>query len=266
VRRPRSTRCAELAAAIVFALPALCAAQSAPAVPELVTDRPGFGESSGVVGRGTIQIETGLTLEQTDPTRRQLTAPQVLARVGVAPRVELRVSADGLIDQSVRLPSGRAHTDGRSDAEVGGKVKLLDESRAGVDVAVLPYVSLPTASSGFGSGHSDPGFKVVAARGMPRGFGLSATFNAADASGDSGRTWQREISVSLDHGVGGGVGAYGEVDGSFAGRGCGCSVDGGITVPVGVNGQFDLEVGRGVHGEAQQWFVGAGFVVRHVHR
>jgi hypothetical protein len=246
----------------VLALPALCAAQSAPVAPELVSDRPGFGESSSVVERGTIQIETGLTLQQTDALQRQLTAPQLLARVGVAPRVELRVSADGLIDQSVRTPSGRAHTDGRSDAEVGGKVKLLDEARAGVDVAVLPYVSLPTASNGFGSAHYDPGFKVVAGLGLPHGVGLSGTLNAADPAGDTGRAWQREISVSLDHGVGGGVGAYGEVDGAFAGRGCGCSVDGGLTVPVGADGQFDIEMGRGVHGAAQNWFVGVGFVIR----
>jgi len=246
----------------VLALPALCGAQSAPAAPELVSDRPGFGESSAVVERGTIQLETGLTLQQTDASQRQLTAPQLLARVGVAPRVELRVSADGLIDQSVRTPSGRAHAHGRSDAEVGGKVKLLDEARAGVDVALLPYVSLPTASNGFGSAHYDPGFKVAAGRGLPHGFGLSGTFNASDPAGDAGRAWQREISVSLDHGVGGGAGAYGEVDAAFAGGACGCSVDAGITVPVGTNGQFDVEVGRGVHGAAQQWFVGAGFVIR----
>jgi hypothetical protein len=252
-----------LAVLFVLLQPALCAAQ-ATAVPELVTDRPGFGESSGVVGRGTIQIETGLTLEQTDAARRQFTAPQLLARVGVAPRVELRVSADGWIDQSVRTPAGRVHTHGRSDAEVGGKVKLLDEDRAGVDVALLPYVSLPTASNGFGSDHYDPGFKIAAGRGLPRGFGLSSTFNAGDASGDDGRAWQREISLSLDHGVGG-VGAFGEMDGAFAGAGCNCSVDAGITVPVGANGQLDVEFGRGVHGAAQDWFVGVGFVVRRLH-
>ena len=261
MRRPRSNPYAELTAAFVLALPALCVAQSAPAVPELTTDRPGFGESSAVVGRGTIQLESGLTLQQTGDTR-QVTAPQLLARVGVAPRIELRVSVDGVIDQAVRTASGRAHTHGRADAEVGGKVKLFDEARAGVDVAVLPYVSLPTASPGFGSAHYDPGFKVAAGRGLPRGFGLSGTFNAADPAGDAGRAWQREISVSLDHGVGGGVGAYGEVDGAFAGTGCGCSVDGGVTVPIGTDGQFDVEMGRRVHGAAQDWFVGAGFVIR----
>lgn len=247
-------------------MPVLCAAQSAPSVPELVSDRPGFGESSSVVERGTIQIETGFTLEQTDSTRRQVTAPQLLVRVGVAPRVELRLSADGLIEQSVQTSAGRARSHGRSDAEVGGKVKLLDEARAGVDVAVLPYLSLPTASSGFGSRHYDPGVKVAAGGGLPHGFGLSGTFNAADASGDVRRVWQREISVSLDHGVGAGVSAYGELDDACAGGACSGSVDGGITVPAGSNGQVDVEVGRRVYGEAQNWFVGAGFVVRHLHR
>jgi len=258
-----------LAVLFVLLQPALCAAQapaSPPAGPELVTDRPGFGESSSVVGHGTIQIETGFTLEQTDSARRQVSAPQLLARVGVASRLELRVSADGFIEQSDRTPAGRTQTHGRSDAEVGAKVKLLDEARAGVDLAVLPYLSLPTASNGLGSAHYDPGFKVAAARGLPRGFGLSGTLNAASASGDDRRAWGREISVSLDHGVGGGVAAYGEVDGAFAGADCGCSVDGGVTVPIGANGQFDVEFGRGVHGAAQKWFVGAGFVVRRLHR
>jgi hypothetical protein len=79
VRRLRSIPCAELAAAIVLALPAIGAAQSAPAVPELVSDRPGFGESSSVAGRGTIRLNR-VTLEQTDAERRQVMAPQPPSR------------------------------------------------------------------------------------------------------------------------------------------------------------------------------------------
>jgi len=246
-------------------LPAVCAAQAppaAPSTPELVTDRPGFGESSGVVGRGTIQIESGVTVEQTDRTLRQVTVPQVLARVGLGTGIELRLSADGLIDQSVRTPTGPAHADGRSDTVIGGKVNVLEAARADADLAVIAYVSLPTASTGFGSDHYDPGFKIAAGRDLPHGFGASGTFNAAAASGDAGRAWQREVSVSLDHRVHGGVGAYAEVDGSFAGRGCDCSVDGGLTMAIGVDRQFDVEAGRGVHGAAQDWFVGAGFAIR----
>jgi hypothetical protein len=266
VSRRRSTWCAELTAAFVLAVPALGAAQSTAAAPDLVTDRPGFGESSAVVERDAIQIEAGITVQQSTPSIREVSAPQVLARIGVTPRVEFRVATDGLIADSVRTPTGPVHTHGGSDSEVGGKVKLFDATRAGIDLAVIPYLSLPTASRGFGSDHIDPGFKVAASRDLPRGFGLSGTFNTAEVSGDGGRVWQRELSVSLDHGVGAGVGAFGEVDSAFNGSGCDCSVDGGITVALGTNGQVDVEAGRGLHGAAQDWFVGAGFVVRYRHR
>ena len=234
--RPRPIRRAELAAVLVLALPATCAAQGAAANPELVTDRPGFGESSAVVGRGTLQAETGLTVVRADHAHPRDTIAQVLLRGGITSRAELRLAVDG------------------HDVEVGGKVKLLDATRAGLDLAVIPYLS------------HDPGGKVAAGRGLPHGFGLSGTFNATDARGDGGRAWQREVSLSLDHGLGARVGAYGEVDGGFAGYGCACSVDGGVTIGVGAHGQFDVEVGHRVHGEAQDWFAGVGFAVRRLHR
>lgn len=234
--RSRPIRRAELAAALVLALPALCAAQGAAATPELITDRPGFGESSAVVGPGTLQVETGLVVARADHDHPRDTTGQVMLRAGVASRGELRFAVDG------------------HDVEVGGKVKLLDAAHAGIDLAVIPYLS------------RDPGFKVAAGRELPRGFELSGTFNATDGRSDSGRTWMKEISLSLDHALGERLGAYGEVDGGFAGHGCACSVDGGITVGVGANGQFDVEVGHRVHGEAQDWFMGVGFAVRRLHR
>ena len=229
--------------AVAFLAPAVCAAQvPASALPELVTDRPGFGESSAVVARGTLQIESGVSLEDSRAAHRTDAAGQLLGRIGVAPRVELRVGVDG------------------SDTEIGGKVKLADTARAGVDVAVIPYVSLPAEDAG-GRAH-DPGFKVAASADLPRGFGLSGTFNAADARGDTRRAWQRELSVSLGHALSSRLAAYGEADGTFAGRRCACSIDGGVTTAVGRNAQVDVEAGRGLHGPAQKWFVGAGLVFR----
>ena len=243
--RRRPNRRAEVAALLVLALPALSAAQSPPAPQapsDLVTDRPGFGESSAVVARGTIQIESGLALDQIDRDRRDVSG-QLLARVGIAPRLELRVAADG------------------SDAEIGGKVKLADAERAGVDVALIGYLSL-AAGAGGGGRARDPGFKIAASGDLPHGFGLSSTFNAADVTTGGVRAWQREVSVSLDHELRGRVAAYGEVDGGFGGGGCDCSVDGGVTVGVGANAQVDAEAGRGLHGAASDWFVGVGFVLR----
>src|SRR5262245_33121430 len=130
VWRSRPIRRAELAAALVLALPALCAAQGPTAPPELITDRPGFGESSAVVGPGTLQVETGLVVARADHDHARDTTGHVTLRAGLASRAELRFAVDG------------------HDVEVGAKVKLLDAGRTGLDLSVIPYLS------------RDPGFKV----------------------------------------------------------------------------------------------------------
>jgi len=251
--------------ALVLFTAAAGSAQTLPAVPDLVTDRPDFTESSEVVGHRIVQIESGLTLEQTDAQTRQLTAPQLLVRVGVGPRFELRFAGDGFVSQSLQTPSGHLRTSGRSDLEIGGKFKFVDADRAGVDMAVIPFLSLPTASNGFSSNGYDPGVKLTLSRDLPRGFGLSGNVNVADVTSDQGRAWEREASVSLGHALGGPFGAYWETYGTLAGRRCDCTVNAGVTMALGANRQLDVEVGRGISGQTQDWFVGLGFAVRRLH-
>src|SRR5690242_18428459 len=101
--------------AALLAGPALtCAAQTGGGVPELVTDRPDFTESSEVVGPRVVQIESGFTLEQDDASTRQMTAPQMLVRVGIGRRAELRFAGDGFVSQSLSTAAGHVRTSGRS--------------------------------------------------------------------------------------------------------------------------------------------------------
>jgi Putative MetA-pathway of phenol degradation len=184
----------------------------------------------------------------------------------VGQRFELRFAGDGFGSQSVETPSGLVRTGGHSDAEIGAKWKFLDQPAVGFDMAVIPFLSLPTAADGFGTTGYDPGFKLTVARELPRGFGLSGNFNAASVTSEAGRAWEREASVSLGHGFGGAWGAYWETYGSFSDGGCDCTVNTGVTHALGHNGQVDVEVGRGVSGNAQDWFVGVGLAVRRLHR
>jgi hypothetical protein len=240
-------------------------AQSSAAVPPLVTDRPGFGESSEVVGHGVVQLESGLTLAQVEDGQRQITVPELLVRFGIGRRFELRIAGDGYVARADAAPGGWTWTHGHSDLELGGKLKLLDAAH-GADLAVIPFLSLPTASPGFSTARYDPGFKIAVARGVPLGFDVSATYNTADATSDSGRAWEQEASLALDHPVRGAMGAFGEVDGQLHDGRCDCSVDAGVAVAMGPDGQFDLAVGRRVSGAAQDWFVGVGFSIRHRRR
>lgn len=258
-----SLRVSLVAVAMSVACVEICAAHSV--VAKLVTDRPDFTESSEVVGSGVVQIESGLTFEQTDETVRQVTAPQLLVRVGIGPRFELRFAGDGFVSQSVETPGGVERSGGHSDAEIGAKVKFFDAHTVGIDMAVIPFLSLATASDGFGTTGYDPGVKLTVARDLVRGFARSGNFNTAAVTGEASRAWEREASVSLAHGLGGPWGAYWETYGSFHDSDCDCTVNTGVTRALGENGQVDVEVGRGVSGHAQDWFVGVGFAVRRFH-
>lgn len=257
-------RLTPLAGLLVLCAAGSSLAQTAPD-PELITDRPDFTESSEVVGRGVVQIEAGITVEEPDSSVRQVTLPQLLVRIGLGSRVELRLASDGFVSQSLADAGGRHSHRGRSDMEIGAKVKLLDADRAGFDLALIPALSLPIASDDFGSHGYDPGVKLTVARDLPREFGLSANVNTASVTEGDGRVWTREASVSLAHGLGGPFGGYWEAYGSFDRGGCDCTLNTGVTMALGANRQVDVEVGHGVSGDARGWFVGLGFALRRLH-
>ena len=236
-------------------------------LPELVTDRPDFTESSNVVGRGILQVEMGTTLESNgkDADRdRTLTTPLALMRIGVSKRIELRFGTDGYMLDTTGIGAAQAVTRGQSDLEVGAKVVLLDESHR-VQFAVIPMASLPTGKAGITSGTVDPTVKLTWATSLPRNFALSGNANLERLGDDHGRYTESVLSFSLGHDLGLGWGGYWEAFG-FMPKGrpgnAAWTVDTGITHGIGGNLQIDLEVGRGVTAAAPDWFIGAGVGIR----
>jgi hypothetical protein len=228
-------------------------------VPEIVTDRPDFTESGEIIPFGWLQIESGVSLEG-DAVTRAFTAPSALLRFGLGLRTEFRFGAEGLVSESV----GNFRQNGGSDLELGAKIRLLDADRAGIDLAVLPMVSLPTGTDHFTSGGVDPTLKITWARDLPSGFGLTGNFNLSSLTEDGQRFHQRAISVSLGHDLFMGWGGYAEAYGfskMSATEGAGITVNGGVSRLLGRRMQIDIEAGRGVTAAAPDWFVGCGFAV-----
>ena len=232
--------------------------------PDMVTDRPDFTESSDVIPPGLFQFESGVSYEgntRNGVPERNLVVPGALMRIGLLPRVELRLGGDGFLSQNVDDLS----TSGYSDLEVGVKARLLDQRRAGIDLAVIPMVSLPIGSDGFTSGGIDPTVKITWARDVPAGFDVSGNFNFASVTDDLGRFNRKTVSVSMAHdlvaGWGGFIETYGftpmERDSAW-----GVTLDFGVTRSIGRDFQFDVEAGRGLTAAAPDWFVGLGFAVR----
>lgn len=228
--------------------------------PELVTDRPDFTESSEVVGRGLIQFEAGFSYESDERVGR-ISVPGSLGRIGVFPRVELRIGTDGMV--TFDGDDGR-RVFGMADLETGVKIRLFDEQQVGVDVAMIPMLSFPTGTERVSTGAVDFTLKLTWARELPAGFGLSGNYNVAYLKDDR-RLTQQALSVSLGHDLFAGWGGYIEAYGFMPmarGIGAGWTIDGGVSRMIGENFQFDIEGGRGITDEAPDWFVGFGFAIR----
>jgi hypothetical protein len=254
-------------------LPRPATAQPAPSasretsIGDISPDRPGLGDGSGIVGRGVWQIETGWSFEserEDDAVQHEMALPLVLFRVGVTDRFELRVGADGLLSDTSSRPGSRRHS-GRSDIEVGAKLKLIESARTGFELSVLPIVSLPIGSNDFTSGGYDPTVEFAWTQPLPRDFSLSGNVTAASVSGENRRFTQHILTLSIDRDVAAGWNAFAEAfhASSFIRAGHDVwIVDTGATHRLGHRAQFDVSVGRGVTAAAPDWFVSAGISLR----
>ncbi len=233
----------------------------------LETDRPDITESSSVVGAGLWQLESGVLFQsdRMDPvTAHDTSLPNVLMRIGVSSRMELRIGGEGFLAESLSTPGSGLATGG-SDLELGLKYKFVDQSRAGIDVSVIPLVSIATGSDSFSSGGLDPTVKFVVARDLPRGFGIGGNVIVASITEDSRRFTQTSVRASLGHDLGAGWGGFWELYGASAlsrDGGRAWLFDTGVTHSFGKDVQIDVSVGRGLTTDAPDWFLGAGFALR----
>ena len=194
----------------------------------------------------------------------ELALPLALFRVGVTDRFELRVGADGLLSDTSSSPGSR-RLSGRSDVEVGAKLKLIESARTGFELSVLPILSLPIGSSAFTSGGYDPTVEMAWAQSLPRGFSLSGNVTAASVSEDDHRFTQHILTVSVDRDIAAGWNGFAEAfrASSFERDGAAVwIVDAGATHRLGRQAQFDVSVGRGVTAAAPDWFISAGISLR----
>lgn len=233
-------------------------------LPEMVADRPDFTESTDVVGRGVIQTENGFTVERSQGGS-SLAGPELLVRIGLGKRLELRAGGDGFLSE--RMP-GASMVSGHSDVELGVKVLLFDEGRHRPAISLIPIVSAPLGSAGFSSGGYDPTLKAALEKDLPRGFSLGGNVNFSSLSTPCGRFLQTALGASAGHSLGGGFRGFWEIfgftpwekDGSTAGI-----ADTGASRSIGRNAQVDIRIGKRLTSSGPGWFWGMGVAFRQPH-
>ncbi len=235
----------------------------------LVTDRPDFTEAPVVVGPKMVQFETGVlwgTEAAAGLTVKELSAPNLLLRLGMSERLELRVGMQGLVSDTSGRPNAEWRTSA-SNTDVGVKYQLARQEGLGLDLAVIAHVSMPTGG-GTSSGNADPAVKLAWGRALGWA-SVTGNFNWMSATTpDDERERVLDGSLSVGHALWGSWGAFWEavvttvdtVDDADAPTTW--TGNAGVTRLFGDNLQVDAYVGRGLNDAAQDWALGAGVSYR----
>ena len=155
----------------------ICCGTTAQAAEEAIaTDRPDFVESSDVVGKGHVQIETSLAWERDKTgslTTRTRSTPSLL-RLGLGEDWELRFETDGSLNQRTSDLGVTTRERGWSDLSVGIKWHTAegDEATHKPGTAWLFHVDVDSGSSAFRGQGLRPSLRFVAEWELPDGFSL----------------------------------------------------------------------------------------------
>ena len=175
--------------------PLLCVGFIAPVSADsdvITTDRPSVTESSVVVPRGALQIESGL--QATDNAGQwTLDLPQSFVRYGLFQNTELRLAVP---DYFVHLPAGSSTVSGFGDVAIGLKQQLGPVG--GFDLSVNPFVSLPTGARGISSGAYDPGLQIPWSRTLTSDWTAAGQLAAYWPSEDGSRNYTSELTLLFD--------------------------------------------------------------------
>ena len=196
------------------AFAALLAATSAPALAagaggddSICTDRPGKGNNACTVPAGKLQLETDLidwtrddengvrtdTILYTNPTLKLGLSDSADLQLNIAPYEEVRSRAGGVTSR----------VGGIGDLFVRFKQRLTDSS-AKTQVALFPFVKLPTARRALGNGAVEGGLSVPVNIDLPNdvSLGISPEADLLLDSDGSGRHLGAMTAINLGKMIG----------------------------------------------------------------
>ena len=239
----------------------------------LETDRPDFTEASSTVGCGRVQLEFGYTYigDNEDDTRvRAHSFPETLLRVGMlADWFEFRL-AWNYVSERTTVAGVSSTIDGPEDLYVGAKLALTLQEGIWPEMALMPQMTVPTASEGdgFGAGEVLPGVNWLYGWDINDFLATGGSSQVNRALDDSGEFYTEFAqSWTINYTLTEKLGAYTEW---FALVPHGADTartehyfDGGFVYLVTNDFQLDIRGGVGLNRAADDFFVGAGASYRY---
>jgi hypothetical protein len=157
-------------------------------------DRPHVGTGTHVVDPGEVQLELGVQW-QGSPDIRTFGSP-VLIRIGVADRVEMRASSDGLLARY--QPALDVY--GVGNVQLGAKIRLLGDHEEPY-FSVMPTVGFGLASreKGLGAGATDATLTWLVGREVHHRVHVEANYGIGSIGDSAGHFAQHLITGAVVH-------------------------------------------------------------------
>lgn len=238
----------------------------------LVTDRPDFTEASVTVGQGVVQLECGYTFtyDNADGERTgSHSFPETLLRVGMfADWFELRFDWNYAVERT-EIGGGADTASGAEDLSLGVKIALTPQECMLPETALILQMSVPTGADAFSSDEVLPGINYLYGWDLNEdwSFGGSTGLNGAidDVTADTYSEFSQ--SFTLGHSWTDRVGSYVEwyvlAPTSADTNRPENYFNGGFTVLVNNDIQWDIRAGLGLNDAADDFFVGTGVSLRY---
>ncbi|MCC2972295.1 transporter [Massilia sp. IC2-476] len=138
---------------------------------DIEADRPDFVESTRMVGKGRVQLETSLLFEREreregEGRKRTLSTPTLL-RIGLAEALELRVETEGRMIRHSREEGRRVTETGYGDTALGLSWHALDPAGPLPSVGVHLAAELDSGSRAFRGEGVRPSLRMAAEWELP---------------------------------------------------------------------------------------------------
>ena len=212
---------------------------------QLTSERPDQTESSLVLSKGHVQIETGISIEDSESNIN------TLFRIGIIDGIEMRLNSNYLINDDISNLKKSSFT----DFEIGAKFKILDEDNNRIKIGFLTHLSVPTAPEIFSYNEYGLLSRLLVSHDIKNDsqIGYNIGYNKYN-------NYDGQFIYTLVYGKSlGSFGVFFEIFGEESSNNSNLNFDSGITYLVDNDKQLDLSIGRGLNSD--MFYISAGFSI-----
>ena len=213
---------------------------------QIISDRPSLTDSPLVIGKGYIQIETGISVEEIQSDINSL------VRIGILDGFELRINSNYIINDEISFQKKSSF----NDFEIGSKFRILENDEKNTNIGFLTYLSIPTAPEVFS--YNEYGFlnKLLFSHNM-----TSDSEIAYNIGYNKFVNYDGFFTYSLMYGKSlGSFSTFFEIFGNSSSNNSNLNFDSGLIYLIDDGRQFDLSIGKGLNNDL--FFVNLGLSFR----